>query len=144
MTWRNGLYDATRTTDLVAVVAFGQVAQEAVSLWDGRAGLEVVEVPHPSSHDEQELLDRWREAITTLRGLVEPDADGDTTGPNYGTAFAESDYAPIHRRDLPFGAPAFLGDDAWRRAAGGRNSVDRPTPDDRHTLRWVAPPSSQP
>ena len=49
--------------------------------------------------------------------------------------------APIPRRDLPFGAPDFLGDDSVGRAASPpqRTSVRRPQPDDRHTLIWVAP-----
>lgn len=79
--------------------------------------------------------------MTELRGLVTPDRGGDNTGPNYGASFAEADYAPIPRRDLPFGAPAFLGDDAWVRALPGnwQNSVGRPSPDDGHTLIWRAP-----
>jgi hypothetical protein len=37
--------------------------------------------------------------------------------------------------------PAWFGDDAWGRAAVPKhhNSVARPLPDDRHTLRWIAP-----
>jgi hypothetical protein len=100
----------------------------------------VFEVPHPSSHDETVLLDRWRAAVTALRDAVTPDADGDASSPNYGSTFAESDYAAIPRADLPSGAPGFLGDDAWLRATGGRTSVRRPSPDDRHTLEWIAPP----
>jgi hypothetical protein len=90
------------------------------------------------------LLDAWRAAITDLRGIVTPDPDGDNTGPNYGSSFEESDYAPIPRRDLPFGAPSFLGDDAWVRAQPGSamNSVSRPEPDDLHTLIWHAPDST--
>jgi hypothetical protein len=137
--WRNRLFDMARTPSVQAVVAFGAVAQEAVGLWPGRAGVVVKEVPHPSSHDENALLDAWRAAITSLRGTVTPDDDGSNTGPNYGNAFAETDYAAIPRADLPFGAAAFLGDDAARRAHGARTSVRRPSPDDRHTLQWTAP-----
>ena len=105
-----------------------------------RQGL-LIEVPHPSSHDEQKLLEEWRGAVTKLREVVPADDDGDATGPNYGPAFEESDYAAIPRRDLPFGAPAFLGDDSWLRITRGRSSVSRPSPDDRHTLTWIAPSS---
>ena len=45
-----------------------------------------------------------------------PDPGAPTNLPNYGATFAESDYAPIPRRDLPFGVPAFIGNDAWVRA----------------------------
>lgn len=139
LTWRNRLFDMARSDALQAVVAFGQVAQEAVDLWPGVAGIALKKIPHPSSHDEQALLAGWRTAITELRAIVTPDDDGDATGPNYGSSFEESDYAAIPRRDLPFGAPTFLGDDAWRRAAGGNSTVSRPSPDNHHTLTWIAP-----
>jgi hypothetical protein len=138
-TWRNRLYDIARTDEVQAVVAFGQVARSAIDLWDGKEGLTICCVPHPSSHDEAELLSEWRAAIDHLRTVVTPDDDGDASGPNYGDAFQESDYAPIPRQDLPFGAPSFLGDDRSRRGEGGRSSVSRPSPDDRHTLVWIAP-----
>jgi hypothetical protein len=138
-TWRDRLFDIARTDELQAVVAFGRVARSAVDLWEGKDGLTIHHVPHPSSHDEVELLDEWRAAVEHLRTVVTPDDDGDATGPNYGGVFQESDYAPIPRGDLPFGAPSFLGDDRWRRGDGGRSSVSRPSPDDRHTLTWIAP-----
>lgn len=139
--WRNELYDAVTGPKLQAIIAFGGMAQEAASLWSGRPSVELREVPHPSTRDETKLLEAWRAAVTELRGVVTPDGGGDNTGPNYGAKFAEADYAPIPRRDLPFGAPRFLGDDAWVRAGpgGAQNSVARPSPDDGHTLIWRAP-----
>ncbi|MFD9903213.1 hypothetical protein [Streptomyces sp. NPDC059063] len=139
LAWRNAVYDRATDTTLQAVVAMGFMAQEAVRLWTTRPQVPLVEVPHPSSHDETVLLDAWRAAVTQLRALVTPDDDGDNTGPTYSTTFQESDYGAIPRRDLPFGAPEFLGDDAWVRAQGGANSVSRPRPDDNHTLIWKAP-----
>jgi hypothetical protein len=117
------------------------MAQEAVELWSGRPSVVVRELPHPSSRNAEKLLDEWRAAVTELRAIVTPDPDGDNGGPNYGARFTETDYAAIPRRDLPFGAPAFLGDDAWVRAKPGsaQNSVERPSPDDGHTLIWHAP-----
>jgi uracil-DNA glycosylase len=139
--WRNELYDAATGPKLQAIIALGGMAQEAVALWSGRPSVELVEVPHPSSRDEKKLLGQWRAAVTELRGLVTPDSDGHNTGPNYGAKFAEADYAAIPRHDLPFGSPTFLGNDAWVRAkdGGGQNSVQRPSPDDGHTLIWHAP-----
>lgn len=139
--WRNRLFDRARRPALQAVVAFGVQAQRAVDQWPGKGNLPVIKVPHPSSRDEAVLLTKWRNAIATLRGIVTPDPEGQTGLPNYGSAFLESDYAPIPRRDLPFGVPAFLGDDSQGRAAQPpqRTSVRRPQPDDRHTLIWVAP-----
>jgi hypothetical protein len=143
--WRNAVYDAATGPKLQAVIAFGFMAQAAVALWpDIPNDIEPHEIPHPSNPEEDELLDAWRVAISELRDIVTPDADGDSSGPNYGSSFEESDYAPIPRRDLPFGAPAFVGDDSWVRAKPGSamNSVSRPSPDDGHTLTWRAPESS--
>lgn len=140
LAWRNRLFDRARRPALQAIVAFGAQAQHAVALWPGRGALPLVEVPHPSSRDPKALLSRWRDAVAQLRGIVAPDDDGDASLPNYGTSFRESDYAAIPRRDLPFGAPAFLGDDAAGRPRR-RSSVSRPSPDDGHTLVWKAPRS---
>ncbi|MBJ7328524.1 MAG: hypothetical protein JHC95_01430 [Solirubrobacteraceae bacterium] len=140
LTWRNALYDEVAGDALEAIVAFGGMAQEALHQWTGRpTGVAVQEIPHPSARDEGVLLDDWRAAIDALRPIVTPDPDGDNTGPNYGTTFDETDYAAIPRGDLPFGAAPFLGDDAWARQNGGRNTVKRPSPDDGHTLIWRAP-----
>jgi uracil-DNA glycosylase len=141
--WRNTLYDHVSGPNLQAIIAFGEMAQAAVGQWDSKPKVPVHEVPHPSSRDAKKLLDEWRAAVVALREQVTPDPGGDATGPNYGTSFRESDYAAIPRGDLPFGAPAFLGDDAWVRArpAGGQNSVERSSPDDGHTLIWHAPAS---
>jgi hypothetical protein len=89
--------------------------------------------------------------VTQLRGIVTSDPDGDPTLPNYGDSFREEDYAHVPLRDLPFGVPAWLGDDSWGRREAGRpnNSVRRPGPGDRldpsfddfHTLIWTAPRS---
>jgi len=140
-TWRNEVFDAARTRDLQAVIAFGRLAQKAVELWPGRAGLVIANVAHPSSRNPTVLLDGWREQVAILRAVVTPDADGQSGLPNYGATFEETDYAAIPARDLPFGMPAWMGDDAWGRVALPRhnNSVFRPSPDDRHTLTWIAP-----
>lgn len=139
--WRDAVFDRATDATLEAVVAMGFMAQEAVRLWTTRPQATLVEVPHPSSHDEAALVNAWRDAVTELRTIVTPDDDGDNTGPNYGAAFEESDYTAIPRRDLPFGAPSFLGDDSWVREGpgGAQNSVSRPSPDDGHTLVWKAP-----
>jgi uracil-DNA glycosylase len=139
--WRNKLYDKVTGAALEAIVAFGDMAQEAVALWPGRPNVTLLNLPHPSSRNTKKLLDEWRAAVTELRGVVTLDSDGDNAGPNYGTSFAEADYAAIPRGDLPFGAPTFLGDDSWVRAkpGGAQNSVERPDPDDGHTLIWHAP-----
>src|SRR5918997_6063837 len=65
--WRNAVYDAATGPDLEAVIAFGGMAQRAVELWDGRPDVKISEVPHPSSRNEQTLLDKWRAAVAELR-----------------------------------------------------------------------------
>ena len=142
MTWRNGLLDAIRQgSPLQAVIAFGAEAQIAASLWPGIGGVPLFNVPHPSDHDAQTLVTRWQAAIPQIRTLVTPDPDGSNTGPNYGAAFAPGDYTAIPKRDLPFGVPPWFGDDSWGRNAVPPHAdcVNRPKPDDRHTLIWVAP-----
>lgn len=146
--WRNELFDRVKEpdpTNLQAIVAFGFQAQDAVGLWEGKDNLPVFEVPHPSSRDPQRLLDAWREAVVRLRQIVTPDPDADPSLPNYESSFTEQDYSRIPPRDLPFGVPDWLGDDSWGRLGTPRhnNSVSRPSPDDGHTLIWIAPSSPE-
>ena len=143
LAWRNKLFDRALQPEVQAIIAFGVQARNAVNLWPGRGDTPVVVVPHPSSRDEADLLKRWRAAVVQLRGLVTPDDDGATDLPNYGRIFRERDYARIPARDLPYGVPSFLGDEAWGRAQNPqrRTSVKRLQPDDRHTLIWMAPKS---
>jgi uracil-DNA glycosylase len=145
--WRDRLFAAALTPRVEAIVAFGVNARRAVRSWAGRPGaMPLVEIPHPSSRDNRALLDAWRAAVVDLRAVVTPDPNGDPGVPNYGATFGEADYAPIPRADLPFGVPAWLGDDAWGRRATPRhsNSVSRPAADDRHTLRWICPRTDVP
>jgi uracil-DNA glycosylase len=141
--WRNSVFDAAAAAGpLEAIIAFGTNAQQAVTLWTTRpVGVHVTSIPHPSSPDTPAKATAWRTAITDLRTRVTPDAGGNAGLPNYGAGFKEADYAPIPPHDLPFGVPSWFGDDKWGRKAKPRhnNSVARPSPDDKHTLRWIAP-----
>jgi hypothetical protein len=141
VSWRNKVFKAVKGPGLQAIIAFGVVAQKAVDLWDGKGALPVFKTFHPSYRgDETTLLTDWNRVINEVRQIVTKDSDGDNTLPLYGNTFLESDYAPIPRRDLPFGVPDFLGDDAWRRKKRGMDSVSRPAKDD-HTITWIAPQS---
>lgn len=139
--WRNKLFNKVTGSNLEAIIAFGINAQLAVSLWNGKGNVPVFETYHPSYHDPVKLIDAWRDLISRLRDIVTPDGDGILNLPNYGTKFTENDYAPIPRRDLPFGFPDWFGDDKWGRTGRPRhnNSVSRPHEDDQHTLIWIAP-----
>jgi uracil-DNA glycosylase len=134
--WRNRLYDALAGPGLQAIVAFGEYAGIAVNEWTTAPSVPIHRIPHPTSPLVTRLLDAWRPAVAELRSQVTPDADAPVGLPNYGSTFGESDYAAIPRRDLPFGVPAFVGNDAWVRAAGGHTSVSRPDP---LTIEWVCP-----
>jgi uracil-DNA glycosylase len=143
MAWRNSLYDAAKNKNVQAIVAFGGQAQRAVELWSGKGALPVFNIPHPSSREQNILLNEWRAAVTALRALVTPDADAESNVETYGATFSEQDYARIPTSDLPFGVPSWVGDDAWGRRAKPKhfNCVSRPSPDDAHTLIWIAPKS---
>ena len=87
---------------------------------------------------------RPEEAVTALRKVVTPDADGDASGPTFGAYFTEYDYARVPRRDLPRAAPRYVGDDSWGRASTPRhnNCCDRPTPDDGASLLLTLDPET--
>lgn len=142
LAWRNHLFDALVGPDLQAIVAFGVNAQAALHQWQtAPPQVPTFEVPHPSSHDTAGLLEQWRTAIPLIRAVVTPDPGSDTTEPNYGTTFEESDYARVPPADLPFGLPDWVGDDSWGRSATPphHNCVNRPSRDPDHTLVWQAP-----
>jgi uracil-DNA glycosylase len=143
--FRNALFDKLKSPNLQAVVAFGEVAKKAVKLWNTKGDIPVFETYHPSYHAtgagaEKKMLTDWNRVVTALRQIVTPDSNGQTNLPLYDDVFTESDYASIPRYDLPFGVPDWLGNDAWfRQNTHKMNSVNRPSPDDRHTLVWNAP-----
>jgi hypothetical protein len=101
----------------------------------------VFKVPHPSSDELGKLQREWRKAIDSLRQVVTADADAEPDLPNYGRKFRQSDYTPIPKRDLPFGLPAWFGDDEWGRkdSPPHYNCVERPRTDPEHRLAWRAP-----
>jgi hypothetical protein len=145
LTWRNTFYDMLVGPQLQAVVAFGGNAADALKLWHTKPDVPTFAVPHPSNPKTDLLLGKWRDAITALRAVVTPDADGTADAPNYGPTFEESDYQRIPPADLPFGLPPWIGDDAWGRRAVPRhnNCVRRPDDEPDHTLVWRAPTAAE-
>ena len=143
LAWRNALYTKSLNPNLQVIIAFGEQAQDAVGLWGGKGTVPVIAIPHPSSRDSKKLANEWRNTVTQLRVLVTPDSDGNPSLPNYGSELQESDYAPIPKRDLPFGLPDWFGDDAWGRRATPVhvNSVNRPKNNSKNGLSWIAPRS---
>jgi uracil-DNA glycosylase len=146
LSWRNQLFNKLKKPSVQAIVAFGTVAQTAVQLWNRKGNIPVFNTFHPSYHStaagaEEKMLADWNRVVTALREIISPDAGASTSLPLYGKKFAEADYAPIPKIDLPFGFPDWFGDDKSFRKKRGMNSVGRPKPDDRHTLIWKAPVS---
>lgn len=140
--WRDELYSAVAGEGLEAIVIFGAQARQAFKLWANKPlNVPVIDLPHPSSHDPQILVDAYRAAVVRLRGIVTPDDEALLALPNYGPEWREEDYARIPRADLPAEAPYFVGDDSWGRADRPRhnNCVERPSPDDRRTLLLTTP-----
>ncbi|MHA4809028.1 uracil-DNA glycosylase family protein [Flavitalea flava] len=142
--WRNNLFDMLKTPNLQAVVAFGEVAQQAVRLWTGIEKTPVFNTFHPSYHTtapgaQKKMMADWNKVVLALRLIITRDAGAVDNLPLYGSKFIERDYAAIPRFDLPFGMPDWFGHDTWFRAHRSMNSVSRPSPDDRHTLKWKAP-----
>jgi hypothetical protein len=153
-TARHALYDGLLAgAALQAIIAFGDVAHKAYDLWAAsNPAVQAVpsfKVAHPAAVDRSgtgndPALKAWRNAITTLRGVVTPDLGGDATDPNFGAYFTEVDYARIPRWDFPTVTPAYVGDDSWGRAANPRhnNCCERPSPDDAVSL-LLTPPDGQ-
>jgi|SRR5215211_6697571 len=144
--WRNELFSMIIGPQLQAIVTFGLQARIAVEQWTTGPAVMIKKVPHPSSRDAAKLINEWRAAVTDLRTAVTPDPNRTNIGPNYGDKFAEADYAPIPRGDLPFGVPSWLGDDSRGRQSRPkrRNTVERDPADLMHTLIWRAPDTSPP
>jgi hypothetical protein len=149
---RHGLYDRLLAGGaLQAIVALGDVAQEAYDLWaatnEAVGAVPGFKLAHPAAVDRtgsgnDSALKAWRRAVTRLRPIVTPDPDGNAAGPNFGDYFTEVDYARIPRWDLPRVAPVYVGDDSWGRAANPRhnNCCQRPSPDDMVSLRLTPAP----
>jgi hypothetical protein len=149
---RHGLYNGLLAGGAVeAIVAFGDVAHQAYDLWAASnsavAAVPVFKLAHPAAVDREgtgndAALKAWANAVTALRGVVTPDADGDPTEENFADYFTELDYARIPRWDLPAVAPAYIGDDSWGRAATPQhnNCCKRPTPDDMQSLLLTPAP----
>ncbi|QIG47042.1 hypothetical protein G5V57_04330 [Nordella sp. HKS 07] len=150
-TARHALYDALLAAGpLQAIVAFGDVAQQAFDIWaetnPAAKALPLFRLAHPAAVDrdgsgDDAALKAWARAVRKLRKIVTPDADGDATGSNFGKFFTEVDYVRIPRWDFPKVTPLYVGDDSWGRAATPRhnNCAKRPNPDDSVSLILTRP-----
>ena len=83
------IHEARDNADGIVINA-GALTHTSIALLDALliSELPVIEVPHPTSHDEHALLTQWHAAIERLRPLVQPDVP--SALPNYGDSFAEA------------------------------------------------------
>jgi hypothetical protein len=127
--YRSAVFDFLDPGPFECIVAFGNAAHHAVSLWPGATASFVAKPQHPSARDTAALLGSWRFWLPKVRQHVTPDPDGDQSAPNYGTAFRADERPPIPRRDLPFGMPRWFGDKLLKTTT--RRTLD--------TIEWKAP-----
>ena len=110
LSYRNQCLD--RLLDLnpiEAVLAVGRGAQDAVSRWPRNNEVTVVNMTHPSAHDEQALVANWNQALDSLWPIVNADDGVVVDHQPYGATFTDADYLAIPRFDLPFGLPDWHG-----------------------------------
>jgi hypothetical protein len=89
-------------------------------------------------------FDTWAPTSRTRGGPALASESRKRTGTSPGQAMApvlDADYPRIPIHDLPFGLPAWFGEDSWGRTARPRhnNSVERPAGDQLHALVWTCP-----
>lgn len=137
--WRNALFNSATSEETELVLCYGGQASLAVELWPNHQKYKVVKIPHPSSRNPKKMLARWSSAVEEIQSWFQPE-DGAEKSQNYGDEFTESDYAPVPKFDLPFGAPSFLGDNRWSRLSSTPKleTANRP-PGDPDTIEWHAP-----
>ena len=134
LAWRNTLLDRITGPQLQAIVAFGGQAQARSSCGTNMPAVPLLQsrrtrraATHAQLVDGVARADHRRCAQ-----VVTPDPDGDHTGPNYGAEVQRVRLRPIPPRDLPFGVPRWLGDDAWGRTGQAAST----------TTAWIARPTT--
>ncbi len=127
------LDELAASSDLDAVVTFGQLAGSAYSRWRttpaGKASkAKVVRLTHPTAPESasasgqvdleeatRRLLEGWNKGLATLSKVVTPDRARKLVP--YGTRFTRKDLTPIPECDFPPGVPAWMRSSeewAWR------------------------------
>ena len=96
---------------LQAVVAFGMQAQARGRLWDRRPTCRCFEIAAPVQPRRRPLVTEWRAAITELRRSSPPTPTATPPAPTTGRS-SPRPTTPDSARDLPFGLPDWVGDDA--------------------------------
>jgi hypothetical protein len=128
-----------------AVVALGQAADEAWSLWKGTAGSQTLHVgyaaiTHPTepesaskgnktklASETRKLLANWNAGLQAIApAVVHPDLPKPDPLHLYGEAWGDGDRRPIPEEDFPAGLPAWMHeDDGWARRVGASELAKR-------------------
>ncbi len=126
--YRNAYLDRlVKSNPIQAIIAVGAAGHHSVQHWPGHQDYAVVEITHPSAHNDAALLANWNQGITALQAVVDPDDGGQIDVTPYGATFGPADQIPIPRFDLPFGIPDWHGD-----GSHGARDGDK-------TIKWLAP-----
>jgi uracil-DNA glycosylase len=140
--WRNQLLDALVTSNLEAVLAFGQAARHVVDTWPGATALKnqgkVFFLTHPTAQPISSVVQNWNSRLSQVGAKVSADPDGTKNlAPYSGPGFKNSDLARIPLRDFSFGTPAWMGTGN----AAIRLNSSQPLPEaakENPTILWIA------
>jgi len=140
--WRNKLLDALVTSNLEAILAFGQAARHVVETWPGATPLKsqgrVFFLTHPTARPISSILSNWNTRLPQIAAKASADQDGvQNLSPYPGPSFKKAELARIPLRDLSFGVPAWMG--AGNMAI--RLRASKPLPQaarENPTILWVA------
>ena len=138
--WLDALLDGSQ---LQAVIALGQAADEAWRLWKATpagqsSNLAYAPVAHPTQPESsskgdkaklatatKKMLQGWNAALQALSPHIEqPDVPTPLT--LYGEAWVDGDRVPIPEADFPAGLPAWMHEnDGWAKRAGADDKAKR-------------------
>jgi uracil-DNA glycosylase len=128
-----------------AVVALGQAADEAWTLWkatpEGQVGeVAFAAITHPTEPESSskgakaklaaettKLLANWNRGLQVLApAVLHPDIPKPNPPPPYGRTWAEEDRIPIPEADFPAGLPPWMHEnDGWARRVGTDDQAKR-------------------
>ncbi len=128
--WRNSLLDALTTSDVKAVLAFGNAAKHALNNWPRASTLaaqgRVFQLMHPTARPAADVLGDWSAKLGLIAAKVQADTGAlrDLT-PYEGPDFHATDLARIPLHDLSFGTPVWMGtgDAAVRKTVSGKKAI---------------------
>jgi len=121
--FRNAFLDRIVANNKIqAVISFGRGARHAFERWPRGGDFTVFHATHPAA-EEADVLENWNLLLPGLRAAVHPDEDGAVDPAPFGNSFAPQDHAPLPSVDLPFGVPAWQGQDGGHSTRDGDKKI---------------------